>query len=125
MALLRKSRSREGTTLLEVMIALAIASIALVSFITLVVTSMDLEDHARKVTEATLAADDKLKEVERAGFPQLGKSEGLVNEQDPQGYYYRLTVTETPIQDVREIDVEVFWEKMKRSVTLIAFMAKP
>lgn len=107
------------------MIALAIASIALVSFITLVVTSMDLEDHARKVTEATLAADDKLKEVERAGFPQLGKSEGLVNEQDPQGYYYRLTVTETPIQDVREIDVEVFWEKMKRSVTLIAFMAKP
>jgi len=66
MATLRKSRSREGTTLLEVMIALAIASIALVSFITLVITSMDMEDHARKVTEATLVADDKLKEVERA-----------------------------------------------------------
>jgi general secretion pathway protein I len=107
------------------MIALAIASIALVSFITLVVSSMDMEDHARKVTEATLLADDKLKEVERAGFPEVGKSEGLVNEQDPRGYYYQLTVTETPIQDVREIDAEIFWENKKRSVTLMTFMAKP
>jgi len=125
MATFRKSRFREGTTLIEVMIALAIASIALVSFITLVVSSMDMEDHARKVTEATLLADDKLKEVERAGFPEVGKSEGLVNEQDPRGYYYQLTVTETPIQDVREIDAEIFWENKKRSVTLMTFMAKP
>ena len=77
------------------MVALAIASIALVSFITLVITSMDLEDHARKVTDATLAADDKLKEVERTGFPDVGKTEGLIDEQDPDGFSYVMVVTET------------------------------
>jgi general secretion pathway protein I len=124
MATSRKYRSREGTTLLEVMVALAIASIALVSFITLVITSMDLEDHARKVTDATLAADDKLKEVERTGFPDVGKTEGLIDEQDPDGFSYVMVVTETSIDQVRQIDIEVFWEKKKRSVTLTTFIAK-
>jgi len=120
----RKYRPREGTTLLEVMVALAIASIALVSFITLVITSMDLEDHARKVTDATLAADDKLKEVERTGFPDVGKTEGLIDEQDPDGFSYVMVVTETSIDQVRQIDIEVFWEKKKRSVMLTTFIAK-
>lgn len=124
MATSRKYRSREGTTLLEVMVALAIASIALVSFITLVITSMDLEDHARKVTDATLAADDKLKEVERTGFPDVGKTDGLINEQDPDGFSYVMVVTETSIDQVRQIDIEVFWENKKRSVTLTTFIAK-
>ena len=124
MATSRKYRSREGTTLLEVMVALAIASIALVSFITLVITSMDLEDHARKVTDATLAADDKLKEVERTGFPDVGKTEGLIDEQDPDGFSYVMVVTETSIDQVRQIDIEVFWENKKRSVTLTTFIAK-
>ncbi len=119
-----KYRSRTGTTLLEVIVAIAIASIALVSFITLVVTSMDLEDHARKVTDATLAADDKLKEVERTGFPDVGKTEGLIDEQDPDGFYYVMVVTETPIDQVRQIDIEVFWQKKKRSVTLTTYIAK-
>ena len=86
MATSKKRRSQAGTTLLEVMVAIAVASIALVSFITLVVSSMDLEDYARKITDATLAADDKLKEVELAGFPAVGKTEGLINEQDPAGF---------------------------------------
>ncbi len=119
-----KYRSRTGTTLLEVIVAIAIASIALVSFITLVVTSMDLEDHARKVTDATLAADDKLKEVERTGFPDVGKTEGLIDEQDPDGFYYVMVVTETPIDQVIQIDIEVFWQKKKRSVTLTTYIAK-
>ncbi len=120
----RKYRSREGTTLLEVMVAIAIASIALVSFITLVITSMNLEDHARKVTDATLAADDKLKEVERTGFPDVGKTDGLIDEQNPDGFSYVMVVTETSIDQVRQIDIEVFWENKKRSVTLTTFIAK-
>lgn len=125
MAISRKYRSQDGTTLLEVMVALAIASIALVSFITLVITSMDLEDHARKITDATLVADEKLKEVERMGFPDVGKTEGLINEKDPNGFSYVMVVSETPIEQVRQIDIEVFWEKKRRSVTLTTYVAKP
>ncbi len=121
----RKLRSKNGTTLLEVLIAVAVASIALVSFISLVVTSIDMEEHARKVTEATLIADDKLKEIERTGFPEVGTTEGLIDEEQPQGFSYTLVVSETPIAQVREIDIDVLWDKGKRSVSLISYMARP
>jgi len=103
---------------------MAIVSIALVSFIMLVIASMNLEDHARKVTDATIAADDKLKEVERTGFPDLGKTEGLIDDQNPDGFSYVMVVTETSIDKVRQIDIEVFWEKKKRSVMLTTFIAQ-
>jgi len=125
MATSRKYRSRAGTTLLEVTVAIAIAAIALVSFISLVITSMDLEDHARKITEATLAADEKLKEVERTGFPDVGKTEGLIDENDPDGFSYAMVVSETPIDGVRQVSVEVFWQNKKRSVSLDTYIAKP
>ena len=124
MATPKKYHSETGTTLLEVMVAIAIASIALVSFITVVVSSMDLEDQARKITEATLAADDKLKEVERTGFPEIGKTEGLLSDQDPSGFSYTLVVSDSPIQDVRQVDVEIFWEKKQHSVMLTTYIAK-
>ncbi len=125
MATSRKYRSRTGTTLLEVTVAIAIAAIALVSFISLVITSMDLEDYARKITDATLAADEKLKEVERTGFPDVGKTEGLIDENDPDGFYYVMVVGETPIDGVRQVTVEVFWQNKKRSVSLDTYIAKP
>ncbi|MGD0228948.1 MAG: hypothetical protein ABSC19_01150 [Syntrophorhabdales bacterium] len=105
-------------------VAVAIVAIALVSFVTLVISSIDMEDHARKITEATLAADEKLKEIERLGFPDVGKTEGLVNEQEPDGFSYTVVVTETPISQVRQVDVQIFWEKKKRSVMITSYIAK-
>ena len=106
------------------MIAVAVASIALVAFVTLVVRTLDMEDQARKITEATLIADDKLKEVERAGYPEPGRSEGLVNEENPSGFSYTLVVTETPIQGVRQASIEVFWDNKRGSVELSTYIAK-
>lgn len=124
MAISRRTGSQAGTTLLEVIVALAIAAIALASFVTLVISSMDMEDHARKITEATLIADDKLKEVERVGYPSTGRTEGLVNEQDPSGYTFTTVVTDTPIQGVRQVDVEIFWNNKRDSVQLTGFIAQ-
>jgi general secretion pathway protein I len=121
---LKRLGSKTGTTLLEVMVALAVASIALVSFVTLVITSMEIEDHARRLTEATLIAEDMLKEIERTGIPDLGTTEGPVKDDEHPGFTYRLSVAETPIQLVRQIDVEVFWEDGKRSMNLVSYLAK-
>jgi len=121
---LKRLRSGEGTTLLEVMIAVAIAAIALVSLITLVVASLDMEEYARKMTSATLIAEGKLKEIERAGYPELSQVEALVDENDPTGFYYRTVVTEAPIEDVRQVEVQVFWDKRRRSVDLVGYFAK-
>ncbi len=120
----KRLRSDEGNTLLEVMVAVAIAAIALVSLITLVIASLDMEDQARRMTSATLIADGKLKEIERTGFPELSRVEGLVDENDPTGFSYRTVVTETPIEDVREVEVEVFWDKKRRSVNLVGYFAR-
>lgn len=121
---MKKYPSNSGTTLLEVMIAVAVASIALISFITLVITATDVEGHARKVTEATIIADDKLKEVERTGFPEIGRTEGQVEDEQHEGFTYTLTVSPTPIIQVRQVDVEVFWENGKRSVNLMTLIAR-
>jgi general secretion pathway protein I len=124
MATLRKHRSETGTTLLEVMVAMAVASLALVSFITLVVSSMDLEEVARNITNATIAADEKLNEVESNGFPEVGKTEGLLEGKDPPNSSYNVVVSETPIQNVRQIDVEVFWDNKRRSVMMSDWIVK-
>jgi general secretion pathway protein I len=124
MAIRKKHHSETGTTLLEVMVAIAVASIALVSFITLVITSMDMEDQARKITEATIIAESKLNDAERGGFPEIGKTEGLVNEEEPSGFSYRQVVSETPFPEARQVEVEVFWEKKQHSVMLTTYIAK-
>jgi general secretion pathway protein I len=124
MATLKKFRCQKGISLLEVMVALAIASIALVSFISLVLTSLNMEEHARKLTEATLIADEKLREVERGDFPAVKTTEGPVDENTPSGFNYKLRVTETPIENVRQIDIEVSWDNKRRSVDLTTFVAK-
>jgi general secretion pathway protein I len=119
-----KYRSQAGLTLLEVLIAVAIASIALVSLVSLVLSSLDLEENARKVTEATMIADDKLKEIERGTLPDPGVIEGLIDEKDPSGYAFRQSVSESMIQNVYLIEVEVFWNKRRSSVALSSYVLK-
>jgi len=119
-----KYRSQAGLTLLEVLIAVAIASIALVSLISLVLSSLDLEENARRVTEATMIADDKLKEIERGVLPDPGVVEGLIDEKDPAGYAFRQSVSESMIKNVYLIEVEVFWNKKRSSVALSSYVLK-
>ena len=106
------------------MVAVAVAAIALVSLVTIVISALELEGQARKMTEATLVAEDKLKEIERTGYPEVAQMEALVDETDPSGFVYRLTVTETPIDDVRQVDVEVLWDNKRRSVSLVGYFMK-
>lgn len=124
MVISKKYLSQRGITLLEVLIAVAIASIALVSLISLVLSSLELEENARRVTEATMIADDKLKEIERDVLPDPGRIEGLVNENDPAGYAFRQTISETLIENVYLIEIEIYWNKKKNSVALSSYVLK-
>jgi hypothetical protein len=106
------------------MVAVAVAAIALISFISLVVHSLEMEDYSRKITEATLIADDRLKELERTGYPEIGETEGLVDEDEQSGFSYRLTVKETPIEEVREVEIEIFWDNKKGTLRMTSLVAK-
>jgi general secretion pathway protein I len=120
----KKYLSEKGITLLEVMVAVAIAAIALVSFIALVSTSVSLEEYARRVMEATTLADNLMKEIEVSSFPESGFTEGLVDEADPGGYVFRRLVQDSPIQDVRVVHIEILWDAGKSSVGLGTCIAK-
>lgn len=124
MNILMKLNSTKGITLLEVMVAVAVASFALVSLIALVSGSITLEDNARKVTDAIVVADNLLKEIEREEYPEIGFKEALVDEDEPTGFAYRQTVSESSVENVRLIRLEVLWNNMKHSVTLVKHVAK-
>lgn len=106
------------------MVATAVASIALVSFISLVLHSLEMEDYSRKITEATFIADERLKEIEIGGYPEVGETEGLADESEPSGFTYRLSVKETPIENVREVEIEVLWDNKKNSLRMTSLIAK-
>ncbi len=116
--------SETGITLLEVTVAIAIASISLVSIISLVSNSLTMEEQARRVTEASAIAENRLKEIERGSFPETGQIEGLVDPENPSGYSFRQEVKDSPIEDVRLIEMEIFWDNRRSSVSMATYLAK-
>jgi Tfp pilus assembly protein PilV len=117
-----KDPLERGTTLLEVMIAVVVASIALVGIVTAALRAVDLEGYSRQLTQTTLLADRKLKEIESSDYPDVGASDGLFNEDDPNGYGYKIAVSESAIGDVREIDLDVVWDNGKRTLRFVSFV---
>lgn len=101
----------QGFTLLEVMIALAIAGIALVTLLSLSNRSIGVNDRLQKITQATLLAQEKMSEIEAAaegGLLQFTADEGEF-EAPFQLYRWQLGFEETPLANVKMVMVRVLW----------------
>jgi general secretion pathway protein I len=114
-----------GFTLLEVMIALAIISISLVTLLCLGNRSIDINGRLQKITQATLLAQHKMTEVET--FSQNGE-EYQEEEGDFDtpfnGYRWRTTLEDTPLSSIQMVTVIVSWgdEKKNEMVDLTSFL---
>lgn len=100
-----------GFTLLEVLVAVAVLGLAMVSLLGLHVRNIALIDRDQRVTEATLLARGLMTEVEVAPFPEIGVSSGDFEERYPERYpdvRWEQEVLPTPLADLREIRVRVF-----------------
>lgn len=84
-----------GFTLLEVMVALAILSIALTSIYRLHGQTMDMSARARFYNQAPLLAQAKLSEIERQGTKNAADGSGDFGEAHP-GYSWNVSVEEMP-----------------------------
>jgi general secretion pathway protein I len=121
----RKSQ-RSGFTLLEIMIALAIISIAMVSLLGLANRSILVHERLQRITSATLLAQQKMAEAE------VNSTNGTLGATDSQGefespyaeYRWQITFGETPLPSVRLITVTVLWgdEERNELVDLTSFI---
>ena len=108
---MRRTEEPYGFTLLEVLVAVAVLGLALVSLLGLHVHNIDLIARDERVTEATLLARGLMTEVETGPFPDLGASDGDFQLDYPDRYpdlRWEREVLTTPVPEVREVRVRVF-----------------
>jgi len=112
-----------GFTLLEVMIALAIVSIALVAMLGLTQRNILVNDRLQLMTQATILAKQKMAEIENDILNSLDRNRGEFPSPNQQ-FSWRAQYSSTPIQGIQQIDLSVIWgdEKENELVTLTSFL---
>jgi prepilin-type N-terminal cleavage/methylation domain-containing protein len=106
-----RPESTRGFTLLEVLVAVAVLGLGLVSLLGLHVRNIDLIARDQRVTEATMLARGLMAQVDAEPFPSLGLTEGDFEDDYPERYpelRWEREVLTTPVPDVREVRVRVF-----------------
>jgi len=117
---------RSGFTLLEIMIALAIVSIAMVSLLALANRSIGVHDRLQRITAATLLAQQKMAETEvtaRNGTLEKAESQGVFS--GPYtAYRWQIDYADTPLPSVQMVTVTVLWGDAERNelVDLTSFI---
>jgi len=123
MRYLKFKTNEYGFTLLEVMVALTIVGIAVVSMIGVMQRNILANDNLHQMTRATFLAKQKMAEIENRIEGAFDQQEGefLPPHQD---FSWRSRVTPTPITGVEQIDLSVIWgdESKQELVTLTSFI---
>jgi general secretion pathway protein I len=115
-----------GFTLLEIMIALAIVSIAMISLLALTNRSIGVHDRLQRITSATLLAQQKMAETEvnaRNGTLGTAETQGVFI-RPFDAYRWHITFADTPLPSVRLVTVTVLWgdEERNELVDLTSFI---
>ena len=104
-----------GFTLLEVLVAVAIVAIALVTFMGLHLRSLDATIRAQDLSTAVLLAQGKMATM--GEFPDTGEEQGKFEGPEPERFQWATAVTEHMLDaldggqtvTVRRLEVTVFW----------------
>jgi general secretion pathway protein I len=111
------SKRNWGFTLLEVMIALAIIAITLVTLLASQSQSLSLASEAKLNTMAALLAQSKMAEIEAENPEDLASDSGDFGEDFPN-YHWNLTVSnpgfsgaEQALEYLKQIDLVISWDE--------------
>jgi general secretion pathway protein I len=115
---------QKGFTLLEVMVAMAVLSVALVLIFSQQATSISQGAEARIVTRATLLAQERMASV-IAQEPLIEVEEEGETEDSVPSFTWKQTVEESPIEGMKKVTVLVQWKEGEkvRDVRLVTYVA--
>jgi prepilin-type N-terminal cleavage/methylation domain-containing protein len=110
-------RNREGFTLVEVMIAVFVLTVALLGLISVTIMIIKGNDFSKRMTTATTLAKDKIEEVKKRPYNTVspGTTTDYRNVDSSAGstgaYFTRImTVTDNaPATNMKTVQVEVRW----------------
>ncbi len=128
----RASSQPRAFTLVEVVAALAIVSIALLGLLQLHLTSIRTVDTARTTALAVLVAQEKAAEAASGGWPRVGEKSGTA-EMDGSQFNWRTQVTNLDLSAslglghsaLRQLCVDVTWRDGAgpRTVQMTTYLA--
>ena len=103
----RPDRGQRGFTLIEVVVAMAIVALGLMAVFRVVNDTVNNASYLRDRTFATWIADNRLAEMRLAGeVPSVDETDGQVDYAG-QAWRWTATVSQTPVENIRRIDVRV------------------
>lgn len=114
-----------GFSLLEVMIALAIVSIALVTLLGLSNRTILIQERVQKLTRATLLAQQLMSEQELRPASQISWEEQEdVFEAPFEEFRWQISYQDTLISKVKQITVTVLWgaAEQNEKIELVSFV---
>jgi general secretion pathway protein I len=127
-----QSSIAKGFTLIEVVAALAVVSIALLGLLELHLTSVKMADTARTTALAILVAQEEAAETGAGGWPAVGAKTG-VTEMDGSQFNWRTEVTNADSltscglarSALRQVSVNVTWRDGAgpRTVQMTTYLA--
>ncbi len=114
---MRRSRRRDGFTLLEVLVSLAILSTTLILAYRVISGAVYAQERSEGWTKATLLGEAKVREL-TDGFPEVQETEGTFPSPDDR-YGWTLSVRQAMHEDVREVHLTVAWEAGGERQTIV------
>jgi general secretion pathway protein I len=119
-------KSAEGFTLLEVMVALAIISFAVVTYVHSQNIGIALLNESTNVTMATLLAQGRMVVFESSDVAGTLEREGTFDDPEYAAFRWKERVISTPLPNIFEGHVEVSWDdnRGRRSVELITLVTR-
>ena len=117
------NQNSQGFTFLEIMVAVAIMSMVLVTLIGLKNRSMEDVMLAEHITTATMAAKDLMTDmiISKPRLPM--EEEGGFAAEELKDYTWKKRVSPTPVNQLMEVRVAVFWKEGTRQeiVELVSY----